>query len=217
MIAPRLFNFHAITSLLNLSLFLIHWKPKPIPSDICCILFIVVMALVVFIELNGCQALLSHDKAIDDLKAHGWDVFLKKFEGYNIQVAKYFAQTFDDFRANIGDIQLELIEDFMSKAIGLPLKCERWFKNAKLEDVPWILFMASCETTCYTKGIPIALSKPRWHSLLLILNQFVTSEGRYGIIFLYHICLLMNFIGFELDMPFNLLMSLYKMSKRYKQ
>jgi hypothetical protein len=27
----------------------------------------------------------------------------------------------------------------------------------------------------------------------------------------------MNFIGFELDMPFYLLMSLYKMSKRYKR
>jgi hypothetical protein len=173
--------------------------------------------MVVRIEPNGCQDFLSHDDAIDDLKAHGWDVFLKKFEGYNLQVAKYFAQTFDGFRAKIGDIQLELTEDFMSKVTGLPLKGERWFKNAKLEDVPWSLFMASRETTCCTKGIPIALLKPRWHSLLLILKQFVTCEGRYGLVFLYHIRLLMNFIGFELDMPFYLLMSLYKMSKRYKR
>jgi hypothetical protein len=39
----------------------------------------------------------------------------------------------------------------------------------------------------------------------------------YGLVFLYHIRLLMLFIGFELNMSFYLLMSLYKMSKRYKR
>jgi hypothetical protein len=105
----------------------------------------------------------------------------------------------------------------MSKVTGLPLKGERWFKNAKLEDVPWSLFMASHENHLLYKRYSYCLLKPRWHSLLLILKQFVTCEGRYGLVFLYHICLLMNFIGFELDMPFYLLMSLYKMSKRYKR
>jgi hypothetical protein len=77
--------------------------------------------------------------------------------------------------------------------------------------------MTSRKTNCCVKGIPIALLKPRWHSLLLILKQFVTCEGRYRLVFLYHICFLMNFIGFNLDIPFYLLMSLYKMSKRYKR
>jgi hypothetical protein len=104
MISPRIYDFHVITSRLDLSLLLIHWKPKPIPFDICCILVTMVMAPVVQIELNGCQALLSHDVSIDDLKAHGWDVSLKNFKGYNLQVAKSFAKTFDSFRAKIGDI-----------------------------------------------------------------------------------------------------------------
>ena len=77
--------------------------------------------------------------------------------------------------------------------------------------------MTSRKTTCCIKGIPIAQLKPRWHSLLLIIKQVVTCEGRYRLVFLYHICLLMNFIGFNLYMPFFLLMSLYKMSKRYKR
>jgi hypothetical protein len=59
--------------------------------------------------------------------------------------------------------------------------------------------------------------KTRWHSLLLILKQFVTCEGRYRLVFLYHIRFLVNFIGFDLDMTFYLLMSLYKMSKSYKR
>jgi hypothetical protein len=115
MITPRLCNFYAITFCLDLSLLLIRWEPKLIPCDIYCILATMVMTPVVHIEPNGFQDLLSHDDAIDDLKAHGWDVFLKNFEGYNLQVAKSFAQTFDGFRAKIRDIQLELKEDFMRK------------------------------------------------------------------------------------------------------
>jgi hypothetical protein len=201
----------------DLFLLLARLEPKTISSNICCILVTVVMASVVRIETNGSQALLSHDDAIEDLKNHGWDVFLEKFQGYNLHVEKSFAQTFDGFRAKVGDIQLELTEEFMSKAIGLPSKGEKWFKNARIEEVPWSLFMTSRKTTCCIKGIPIALLKPRWHSLLLILKQFVTWEGRYGLVYLYHIRLLMNFIGFDLNVPFYLLRSLYKMSKRYKR
>jgi hypothetical protein len=166
---------------------------------------------------NGFQALLSHDDAIDDLKAHGWDVFLRKFEGYNLAVVQAFAHTFDGFRAKVGDVQLEVTKYFIARATGLPLEGEKWFKNAKMEDVPWILFMVSLKSTCFPKGIPIYFLKPRWHNLVLILKQFITCEGRYGLVFLYHICLLMLFIGFDLNMSFYLLMSLYKMSKRYKR
>jgi hypothetical protein len=57
----------------------------------------------------------------------------------------------------------------------------------------------------------------RWHGLLAVLKQFVTCEGRFGFVFLYHIRLLMNFIGFQLNMPYYLWRSLYKMAKRYKR
>jgi hypothetical protein len=67
-----------------------------------------------------------------DLKIQGWDVFLKIFEGYNLQVA----QTFDGFRAKIGDTQLELTEGFVSEAVGLPSTREKWFKNSRIEGVP---------------------------------------------------------------------------------
>jgi hypothetical protein len=77
--------------------------------------------------------------------------------------------------------------------------------------------MTSRKTTCCIKGIPITLLKPRWHSLLLILKQFVTCKGRYRLVFLYHIRFLINFIGFDLDIQFYLLMILYNMSKHHKQ
>jgi hypothetical protein len=49
------------------------------------------------IEPNNCQALLAHDDAIDDLKAHGWDIFLT-----NLMVTTL--QTFNGLRAKVKDI-----------------------------------------------------------------------------------------------------------------
>ena len=77
--------------------------------------------------------------------------------------------------------------------------------------------MTSRKINCCEKGIPVSLVKARWHGLLLILKQFLTNEGRYGLVFLYHIQLIMHFIGFQLNVPYYLLRSLYKMSKRYKR
>jgi hypothetical protein len=64
--------------------------------------------------------------------------------------------------------------------------------------------------------MPISTLKPRWHDLLVIVKQFVTCEGQYGLVFLYHLWLLMNFMGYPLNMPHYFLHSLYKMAKRFK-
>jgi hypothetical protein len=104
MIIDMLCYFLVSTPHSDLFLFLTRLEPKTIPSDLCCIVVTVVMAPIVRIEPNGFQALLSHDDAIKDLKDHGWDIFLKKFEGYNLQVAESFTRTFDGFVAKIGDI-----------------------------------------------------------------------------------------------------------------
>jgi hypothetical protein len=175
------------------------------------------MAPVIRFEPNGSQTLLLYDDASEDLKSQGWDMFIKKFQGYNLRVAKEFSLTFDGCRAKVGDIQLEITEEFLSEATGLPLTGQKWFKNLKLDEVPWSLFVTSRKIDCCDKGILVSLLKVRWHGLLAVLKQFITCEGRYGLVFLYHVRLLMHFIGFHLNMSFYLLRSLYKMSKRYKK
>jgi hypothetical protein len=92
----KLCYFYVSTLHSELFLFLTQFEPKTIQSNLCRIRVTFVMALVVRLDMNGCQALLSHDDAIEDLKSHGWDVFLKKFEGYNLQVAKFLGIFFDE-------------------------------------------------------------------------------------------------------------------------
>jgi hypothetical protein len=123
----------------------------------------------------------------------------------------------DGCRAKIGDIQLEVNEDFLSLATGLPAEGQRWFKNLKVDEVPWPLLFTSRKINNCDKGMPVIALKSRWHDLLTIIKQFVTCEGRYGLVFLYHLWLLMSFIDFPLNMPHFLLRSLYKMAKHFKR
>jgi hypothetical protein len=120
-------------------------------------------------------------------------------------------------RAKVGDIQLELDEEFLSSATCLLAKGKRWFKNSKVDEVPWPLLFTSRKIVSCDRGMPVTALKTRWHDLLAIVKQFMTCEGRYGLVFLYHLWLLMNFIDYPLNMPHYLLCSLYKMSKRFKR
>jgi hypothetical protein len=117
----------------------------------------------------------------------------------------------------VGDIQLEISEEFINSATGLAATGQRLFKNSKVEEVSWLLLFVSWKVTSCDRGMPISTLKPRWHDLLMLVKQFVTCEGRYGLVFLYHLCLLMNSMGYPLNMPFYFQHSLYKMAKRFKR
>jgi hypothetical protein len=175
------------------------------------------MAPVVRAEPNGCQALLTFDGAYSDLEEYGWLSFIRKFDGFNTSVARQFALSFDGCRAKVGDVQLEITEQSLSLATGLPVKGQKWSKSYKVCDVPWTLLFRSRAVRSCNKGLPAKMLKPRWHDLLMILKQFITCEGRYGFVFLFHLRLLMVFMGFELSMPHYLHRSLFKMAKKYKQ
>jgi hypothetical protein len=112
---------------------------------------------------------------------------------------------------------MEINEEFISSATGLASMGQRWFKKSKVEELPWPLLFISRNVTSCDKGMLISTLKPRWHDLLMVVKQFVTYEGRYGLVFLYHLRLLMNFMGYPLNMPFYFQRSLYKMDKRFKR
>ena len=69
------------------------------------------------------------DSARSDIKENEWLPFIQKFEGFNLCIARQFALRFDGCRAKVGDIQLEIDEEFISLAMGLPTTGQRWSKN----------------------------------------------------------------------------------------
>lgn len=69
------------------------------------------------------------------------------------------------------------------------------------------------DITVFKHGIPVSALKEKWTSLLLIIQKFITCEGRYGSMYMYHIRLLMNFLENQtINLPYFLLSSLKKMS-----
>ena len=78
------------------------------------------MAPVVRIELNGLQNVLSHDDMMGRLSQVGWLEFIQSFNGFNLEVARAFANTFDGAKAKIGDVQIQVTEEFIAKATSLP-------------------------------------------------------------------------------------------------
>jgi hypothetical protein len=172
---------------------------------------------VVRVEPNGSQALLTFNGAYADLEEFGWLSFIRKFDGFNIPVARQFALSFDGFRAKVGDLHIEVTEHSLSLATGLPVKGEKWSKSYRVKDVPWTLLFRSRTVNSCNRGLPAKMLKPHWYDLLMILKQFIACEGRYGFVFLFHLRLLMVFMGFELSMPHYLHRSLFKMAKKYKR
>jgi hypothetical protein len=175
------------------------------------------MAPVVRAETNGCQALLMFDGTYSDLEKYGWLQFIRKFDGYNLVVARQFALSFDGYRAKVGDVQLEITEQFLISVTSLPVTGQKWSKSYKVDNVPWTLLFQSRAVNSCDRGLPAKMLKPRWYDLLMVIKQFVTCEGRYGFVFLFHLRLLMVFMGFELSMPHYIHRILFKMAKRYKR
>jgi hypothetical protein len=139
------------------------------------------MAPVVRAEPNGSQALLMFDSARSDLEENGWLPFIQKFDGFNLCVSRQFAMTFDGCRAKVDDVQLEINERFISLATSFPATGQRWSNNCKVEKVPWALLFQSRKVGSYDKGLPVTMLKQRWHDLLMIIKQFITCEGWYGL------------------------------------
>jgi hypothetical protein len=121
--------------------------------------------------------------------------------------------SFDGCRAKVGDVQLEINEKFLGATTSLPITGHKWSKSCKVDDVPWTLLFQSGMVNSCDKGLPAKMLKPRWHDLLMIIKKFITCEGRYGFIFLFHLRLLMVFMGFELSMPHYLHRILFNMAK----
>jgi len=70
----------------------------------------------------------------------------------------------------------------------------------------------------FRKGIPISTLKNKWRSMLLILQKFITCEGRFRCMYVYHIHLLMNFLeNGNVNLPFFLLNSLRRMASNVQK
>jgi hypothetical protein len=157
-----------------------------------------------------------HKDCLQILEQKQWLNFLGKFEGFCEAVALDFAYSFDGQKATVGNFTLKVTEDSLALIIGLPQTGEKYFKTKHFKDKSWVPFISRSRVSSvnWKKGIPRSWLVHPWDELAYLIQKFITCEGRFSIIYLYHIKLLQHLRGdCEINLPYFLLQSLSKMAK----
>jgi len=166
-------------------------------------------------EPEGSKFLEGYPQTKEALQKAKWLKFIQKFKGYNKEVTKAFARSFNGNTVEVGDLQFTITESTLATETSLPQTGERWFKNRIVEDQEWknMLKNPGMDTSIFTKGIPVHVIKEEWTSLLLLVQKFLTCEGRFGTMYVYHARIMMHFMDdHAINLPYFLLASLKKMS-----
>lgn len=166
-------------------------------------------------EPEGSKFLEGYPQVKEALQKENWLQCIQKFRGYHKEVTKAFARSFrdKDNQVVVGDLKFTVTESSIAQATSLPQTGERWFKNRLVQGQQWkqILKNPSMDTIIFTKGIPVTYVKEEWTNLLLLVQKFLTCEGRFGVLYVYHAKVMMHFLGEDINLPYFLLSSLRKM------
>ena len=173
------------------------------------------MGLLLRAEPEGPKFMEGYPQVKSMLRKARWLQFIQKFRRYNKEVTNTFARSFDGVEAEVGDLKFSITKASIAAATELPQEGERWFKNKSFDERAWrvILRNPGMDVTIFNRGIPVSALQEKWASLLLIIQKFITCEGRFGSMYMYHTRLLMNFLENQtINLPYFLLNSLKKMS-----
>ena len=157
-----------------------------------------------------------HKACIQILEQKQWIAFFEKFDGSCEEVALEFAHSFDGEMATVGNLTIRISEYIIAHVTGLPQIGERYLKTNHFKDKSWASFISRSRVAAvnWKKGIPRSWLIHPWDELAYLIQKFITCEGRFSIIYLYHIKLLQHLKGdCEINMPYFLLQSLSKMAK----
>lgn len=104
-------------------------------------------------------------------------------------MTKTFVHSFYGTKAEIGDIKITITKLMIAEATKLPRSGEKWFKNRGINGEDWTVFLKNpnMDTIVFKKGIPSTALRSKWRNVLLILQKFVTCEGRFGYMYFYHV------------------------------
>jgi hypothetical protein len=117
-----------------------------------------------------------------------WYELFARFQGFDDRIMLHFAQGFNGRVAQEGNLVTRVSKETVVNATGLPREGERWFKNqlAECDICNWFLKSAH-QNASWAKGVPHAWMKDECVKPFLILQKYLMCEGRYVVVFQYHI------------------------------
>ena len=144
------------------------------------------------LEPEKFDSTIIHEKCMENFEKKQWVIFFEKFDGHNDNVSLAFADSFDGERATVGNLNFRLSEDILAQIVGLPQQGERFFKTKQFKEKAWIPFLCRSREGAvnWKKGIPRSWLIHPSDEIVYIIQRFITCEGRFSIVCLYHITLL---------------------------
>jgi archaellum component FlaC len=170
-------------------------------------------------ELSDLSYLQSHPEVQRYFLNAGCLEFVNRLQnGHHQATAEAFALSFDGNRARVGSVEIKVDEKFIAEATGLPMTGEKWFKTTapKKQDYKFYL-KDGYKHKAWTKGMLVAYLDEEWQHLFKGIQLYVTSEGRYDKLMMYHFKLMDHFSGkIPISLPYFLYHSLVKVCNRIR-
>jgi hypothetical protein len=146
----------------------------------------------------------------------GFLSFYQNMQRGHPEVAKEFALKFDDTKTKVETLELEVSETTIAATTEIPNTGEMWFKSMTLNAT----FSKDFLKTYYqkdnlSKGVPRIHLVEGFEKMMKVVQRYFTCEGRFNMIYQYHIRIFLHFIGKDLmNIPFYLFKSMGKMVDR---
>jgi hypothetical protein len=142
--------------------------------------------------------------------------FCQKMQRGHPEVAKDFSLDFDGTKSKVGTLELEVYEETIIATIEIPNVGERWFKSMNLNASFSKEFLKpECQGDNLSKGVPRSHLVEGFDNILRVIQRYFTSEGRFNMIYQYHIRILLQFTGKDrMNLPFYMFRSIGKMVDR---
>jgi hypothetical protein len=142
--------------------------------------------------------------------------FCQKMQRGHLEVAREFALNFDGTKIRLGYWSLRCLNCPSQQATEIPNTGERWFKAMTLNAAFSKEFLKpEYQGDNLSKGVPINHMLEGFDKMLKVIQRYFTCEGRFNMIYQYHIRILLHFTGKDaMNLPFYLFRSIGKMSDR---
>ena len=109
-------------------------------------------------------------------------------------------------------------EALIAEVTELPRTRENWFKTTVTQIVEFRSYLKlEHKSIVWNKNIPTSYLEEKWQHLLKSILVYITCEGRYNRVVIYHFKLMNHFISkSSLNLPFYLYKSLTKMAHQVR-
>jgi hypothetical protein len=142
--------------------------------------------------------------------------FCQNMQRGHPEVAREFSLNFDGTKTKVGTLEMEVSEATIAATTEIPNTGERWFKSMTLNAAFSKYFLKpEHQKDNFSKGVPRSHLVEGFDKMLKVIQRYFTCEGRFNMIYQYHIRLFLHFTGKDLmNIPFYLFRSMGKMVDR---